>query len=129
MADPDWRVAPYFIVEDVVSAASFYRDKLGFTFDCFWNEPASFCMVNRNGVVIMLAQLEQPGLARPNHVVAAEEGAWDAYVWVDDADAVRAEFQSRGLVVVRDIGDRMYGCRDFEIEDRDGYRLCFGHRL
>lgn len=25
---PDWRVAPYFIVEDVVATANYYRDKL-----------------------------------------------------------------------------------------------------
>ena len=31
MKDADWRVAPYFIVDDVVTTANFYRDKLGFS--------------------------------------------------------------------------------------------------
>src|SRR5205814_3617180 len=84
---PDWSVAPYFIVDDVVATANYYRDKLGFGYERFWNDPPSFCMVRRSGVVIMLAQLEQPGVIRPNHSVDPEGGAWDAYIWVDDADA------------------------------------------
>jgi predicted enzyme related to lactoylglutathione lyase len=129
MAESSWRAAPYFIVDDVVSTANFYRDKLGFAYDRFWNEPPSFCIVERNGVAIMLAQLEQPERKRPNHIVNPEQGAWDAYIWVDNADAVNAEFKSQGVQIVRDISDKMYGCRDFDIEDCDGYRLCFGHQL
>jgi predicted enzyme related to lactoylglutathione lyase len=126
-APPRWGIAPYFVVDDVVISANYYRDTLGFTYERFWNEPPSFCMVRRSGVVIMLAQLEQPGAMRPNHTVDREGGAWDAYVWVDDADALIAELRSRGAKVVRDICDQPYGCRDFDIEDCNGYRLCFGH--
>jgi len=67
-----WTSAPYFIVDDVVSTANYYRDKLGFHYERFWNDPPSFCMVKRNGVVIMLAQLETPGAMRPNHLVDPE---------------------------------------------------------
>jgi len=49
-----WSVAPYFIVDDVVATANFYRDQLGFSYERFWNEPSSFCMVHRNCIVIML---------------------------------------------------------------------------
>jgi predicted enzyme related to lactoylglutathione lyase len=84
-------------------------------------------MVWRSGVVIMLAQLERRGAMRPNRTVDPEGGAWDAYVWVNDADALLAEFEARGVVAARDICDQIYGCRDFEIDDCNGYRLCFGH--
>jgi hypothetical protein len=30
IAPPRWNIAPYFIVDDVVGTANFYRDKLGF---------------------------------------------------------------------------------------------------
>ena len=83
-------------------------------------------MVSRNGVIIMLAQLEQSGLMRPNHSVDPEGGAWDAYIWVDDADALYAEFKSKGVNIARNICDQVYGCRDFDVEDCNGYRLCFG---
>ncbi len=124
-----WRVAPYFIVDDVVATANYYRDKLGFQYERFWNGPPSFCMVWRSGIVIMLAQFETTGVMRPNHVVDPERGAWDAYIWVDNADALNAEFKSKGVKIVRDVCDQPYQCRDFEVEDCNGYRLCFGHHL
>ena len=120
-----WSIAPYFIVDDVVATANWYRDRLGFRYDRFWNDPPAFCMVYRSGVVVMLAQ--KPGLKHPNHAVDPEGGAWDAYVWVDDADALYTEFKAKGVTIARDICDQPYGCRDFDVEDCNGYRLCFGH--
>jgi len=124
---PRWNVAPFFVVDDVVATANYYRDKLGFRYERFWGEPPCFCMVWRNGITIMLSQFEQSGLMRPNHTVDPEKSAWDAYIWIDDADALNAEFKASGVKIARDICDQPYGCRDFDIEDCNGYRLCFGH--
>lgn len=124
---PRWSIAPYLIVDDVVATANYYRDTLGFAYERFWGEPPGFCMVWRRGVVIMLGQFERRGVMRPNRTVDPEASAWDAYVWVDDADALIAEYRSRGATIARDICDQPYGCRDFEIDDCNGYRLCFGH--
>jgi len=126
---PRWYVAPYFIVDDVVTTANYYRDKLGFGYERFWQEPPAFCMVKRNGIVIMLAQLDQTGVMRPNSTVDPEGGAWDAYIWIDDADTLNAEFKSKGVKIVRDICNQEYGCRDFDVEDCNGYRLCFGQTI
>ncbi len=128
-SQPRWSIAPYFVVEDVVTAANYYRDKLGFSYSRFWNEPPSFCMVSRSGVVIMLAQHQQTGAVRPNRVVDPEGEAWDAYIWIDDADMLNAEFKSRGVKITRDVCDQPYGCRDFDVEDCNGYRLCFGQNM
>lgn len=127
---PQWSIAPYFLVSDVVASANFYRDQLGFRYDRFWGEPPCFCMVRRAGIVIMLSQVSG-ALVRPNSSASAAEhgGAWDAYVWVDDADALFAEFQAKGVNIPRGICDQEYGCRDFDILDCNGYRLCFGHDL
>ena len=120
-----WSIAPYFLVPDVVAAANFYRDRLGFAYDRFWGDPPHFCMVGRAGVTIMLAQVEEPGAVRPN--AKAEGGdAWDAYVWVEDADALYAEFRQKGVTIGREICDQPYGNRDFDVLDGNGYRLCFG---
>ena len=124
-----WSIAPYLVVDDVVTTANYYRDRLGFGSERFWGEPPCFCMVRRNGVVIMLAQLQQTGVVRPNRVVDPEGEAWDAYVWIDDADALHAEFTSKGVRITRDLCDQPYGCRDFDVEDCNGYRLCFGQDL
>jgi predicted enzyme related to lactoylglutathione lyase len=124
---PRWKVAPYLIVDDVVATADYYRDRLGFGYDRFWGDPPRFCMVHRNGVTIMLSQPDQPGGLRPNRGLDPEGGAWDAYLWVDDADALYSEFKARGVTIAREPCDQMYGCRDFEIDDCNGYRLCFGY--
>ncbi|HYX81294.1 MAG TPA: hypothetical protein VE714_02805 [Gemmatimonadales bacterium] len=33
------------------------------------------------------------------------------------------------IVDDRGLFDQPYGCRDFEIEGYNGYRLCFGHSI
>ena len=126
---PRWSIAPYFVVDDVVTTANFYRDKLGFEYERFWGEPPCFCMVHRSGIVIMLGQLEVTGVMRPNRTVDPERGAWDAYIWIDNADALYAEFKAKGVIIARDICDQPYGCRDFDVDDCNGYRLCFGQNL
>jgi predicted enzyme related to lactoylglutathione lyase len=129
VAKPRWSIAPYFIVDDVVATANYYRDKLGFHYDRFWGEPACFCMVKRSGIVIMLAQFEKTGVMRPNRIVDPEGGAWDAYIWIESADALNTEFKSKGVKITRDICNQPYGCRDFDVEDCNGYRLCFGQDI
>lgn len=128
-SQPRWSIAPYFVVDDVIAAANYYRDKLGFSYSRFWNEPPSFCMVSRSGVVIMLAQYKQTGAIRPNRVVDPQGEAWDAYIWIDNADQLHAEFMSKGVKITRDVCDQPYGCRDFDVEDCNGYRLCFGQNM
>ncbi len=126
---PRWSVAPFFIVDDVVATANFYRDKLGFHYARMWGEPPCFTIVTRNGAAIMLSQFETPGLMRPNSVADPDGGAWDAYVWVDNADALYEEFGAKGVTVVQPLCTQEYGCRDFTIRDGNGYTLGFGQDL
>lgn len=124
-----WSIAPCLIVDDVVATANYYRDQLGFHYERFWGQPPNFCMVERGGVTLMLSQLCPGGRMRPNHTVDGNGDAWDAYVWVKNADALYAEFKGKGVKIARDICDQPYGCRDFDVEDCNGYRLCFGHNI
>jgi predicted enzyme related to lactoylglutathione lyase len=123
-----WEIAPDFLVDDVITTANFYRDKLGFQYDRFWGEPPCFCMVHRNGVIIMLSQSERPGMMRPNNKAQSDD-TWDAYIWVDAVDALYAKFQAMGVKITRTICDQPYQCRDFDVEDCNGFRLCFGQPL
>jgi predicted enzyme related to lactoylglutathione lyase len=125
-AGTSWGIAPYFIVEDVVTTANFYAERMGFRFDRFWGDPPAFCMVKRGGIIIMLSQLATKAGMRPNRLADPKGEAWDAYVWVDDADSLYAEFTNTGVKIPRGICDQPYGNRDFEVEDCNGYRLCFG---
>ena len=123
---PQWGIAPYFLVDDVVTTANFYRDKLGFHYERFWGNPPAFCMVRRAGIVIMLSQFPRTESMRPNHLADPNGGAWDAYVWVDDVEGLYHEFQRKAVNIARDICNQPYGNRDFDVEDCNGYRLCFG---
>ena len=132
MTDPRperWSIAPYLFVPDVVAAANYYRDTLGFSFERFWGEPPAFCMVQRGGIVIMLSQVEDASVVRPNNKASREGGAWDAYIWVGDATALHDEFVRKGATIARGLCDQEYGCRDFDVVDCNGYRLCFGQDL
>jgi predicted enzyme related to lactoylglutathione lyase len=126
---PRWSIAPLLLVDDVVATANYYRDRLGFRYERFWGDPPAFCMVTRAGVVVMLNQFERTGALRPNRLADPRGECWDAYVWVDDADALHAEFVAKGVTIARGVCDQPYGCRDFDVEDCNGYRLCFGQNI
>ena len=40
-----------------------------------------------------------------------------------------AELTARGATIVRPPEDQVYGCRDFEVRDLDGYVICFGQDI
>ena len=126
---PRWSIAPYFFVTDVVAAANFYRDKLGFTYERLWGEPPCFCIVNRNGAELMLSLVEDSAIVRPNRGGNPESGAWDAYIWVPDVTALHDELVAKGVTITKGLSDRIYNNREFEIDDCNGYRLCFGQDL
>lgn len=128
-AKPRWGVAPYFIVDDVVTTANFYRDTLGFGYERFWGEPPCFVIIWRNGAHIMLSQPANPGSMRPNSTVDPEQTIWDAYIWIDNADALYAEFGQKGVTITQPICDQPYGCREFTIRDCNGYTIGFGQTI
>jgi uncharacterized glyoxalase superfamily protein PhnB len=124
-----WSVAPYFIVDDVVATANYYRDKLGFNYAQMWGEPPCFTIVTRNGAAVMLSQLETSGLMHPNSAANPDGGAWDAYIWIDNADALYEEFGQKSVTITQPICNQVYGCREFTIRDCNGYTLGFGQNL
>jgi len=119
--------ASVFLVADVEQAAAHYRDALGFRFDRFWGEPPDFCMVWRNEQCFMLTQVSEPELIRPVSTVAPS--VWDAYLWVDDAEAFFAELKQRGAKVMYPPTLKPYGVKEFVVMDLDGHQLAFGEEL
>ena len=120
-------ISPYFFVSDLVAAAEHYRDKLGFTFDRYWGDPPVFVMVRRDRVQLMLRGPNHGGRPQPNRALDCD--TWDAYLYVRDVDALHAELAERGATILRPPEDQVYGCRDFEVRDLDGYVICFGQDL
>lgn len=117
-------ISPCFLVDDVVKTAEYYRDVLGFHFDRYWGEPPCFVILLRDSIEISLST---PGACtpRPNRKVHAD-APWDVYVWVADLAALEEELQSKGAKIIRGPEDTFYRTREIEIEDCNGYVICFG---
>src|SRR3954453_19832453 len=92
-------ISPFFIVNDVPSSLSFYRDQLGFeiTFQGPAPDDIFFGIVRRGGAQILLKAV---GVApAPNSTRDGGQGIarWDAFVDVPDPDALAAEYASRNV--------------------------------
>jgi len=119
--------APVLLVRDVVAAANHYRDALGFTYERFWGEPPKFVILERDGMRLMLDEAPPATAIVPHWKV--DPGMWNVYFWTDDADALFAEFRSRGAKIDYGLGNKPYDVREFGIQDLDGYDIGFGKLL
>lgn len=116
--------AAVLLVRDIVAAAHHYRDQLGFTFDRFWGEPPNFVILQRDNCRLMLHLAPRTHAIVPHWRISHD--MWNVYFWVDDADALFAEFQQRGAKVDYHVHDKPYGIREFGIQDLDGHDIGFG---
>jgi hypothetical protein len=53
----------------------------------------------------------------------------DAYLFVEDADKLHAEYAARGVEFTRALGNTPWNSREFVIKDCDGRLLAFGSDL
>lgn len=121
------RSAPVLLVADVVKAANYYRDQLGFAYDRFWGEPPSFCMVSRDGLIVMLSQAPVGAALVPHWKVV--KNMWNAYFWCDDVEALHAEFVRRGARIDYGLSVKPYGIKEFGVQDLDGHDIAFGQPI
>lgn len=122
-------IAPFFIVKNVPDSLRFYRDSLGFdiTFQGPSEDDIFFGIVQRGAAMIILKDIGVEPV--PNYTRDIRQGIarWDAYLHVEDPDALAAEFSSRNVGFFQPIKeDDDDGLRGFEIQDADGYILFFG---
>lgn len=117
---------PVLLVRDVVKAAAYYTDKLGFSVERFWGEPPSFTIARRDGVFVMLNQVAASDTFQPN---GAYDGRFSIYLDVADADALHAEFAANGADIVCPPEDQPYMMREFQVRDIDGHLLGCGHDI
>jgi uncharacterized glyoxalase superfamily protein PhnB len=123
-------VAPYFLVRDVVATANWYHLNLGFSHGEFHGDPPAFVIVERDNVSIMLRQPSEDDGPVPPHSNRARLGhSWDCYIYVRDVDELFEELSANSAPIIRSPESTEYGCRELEVEDPNGYVLCFGQIL
>ena len=116
--------APIFLVSDIDRSVAYYRDRVGFTVNGIWGEPPSFAILERDGFCLMLSLADSAEAIRPHYRFV--DSMWNAYFWVDDADALYQELLDRGAKIDYEPCLQPYGCREFGIQDPDGYDVAFG---
>lgn len=118
------KVAPTFVVLDVVKTAEYYRDILGFTILGYFLDPPVFAMVERDGVEIHFGKADGTDI-QVNDSVRNGLGN-DAYIFVSDIQLLHKEFLEKNVNIIEGPVRRVYGCVEITINDCNGFQLVFG---
>lgn len=116
--------APILLVRDIVKSAAYWDDKLGFTDQQLFGHPPHFAILRRDGFTIMLSQVDAQTTIVPYWQIV--EKMWNAYFWVDDVDAIYAEFQASGAIIDYTLYNAPHGVREFGVQDLDDHDIAFG---
>ncbi|MEO1131423.1 MAG: bleomycin resistance family protein [Cyanobacteria bacterium J06639_1] len=104
-------LTPILNVENLRASIDYYVNVLGFKQDWDWGEPPTFASVSRDSVCIFLCEDGQ-----------GQSGTWMS-VFVDDVDALFAEYEMKGAIVRQAPTNFAWGTREMNVEDLDGHRL------
>ena len=118
-------IRPCFIVKDLQTSITYYRERLGFQLDFQGPDEGPFWAgVSRDGIGIMLKAIAPDVLPSPNHT-RHEWAPPDAHIYSMDPDALFDEFSRRGASFVKKLSFIDEGLWGFAITDADGYVLAF----
>jgi catechol 2,3-dioxygenase-like lactoylglutathione lyase family enzyme len=115
-------IAPQFFTLDIPRTLAYYRDKLGFECVGTWEDPPVYAIVARDQHSIHFRCAEPP-TSNPNKY---SDELLDAYLRIEDADALYAEYASRGVEFMRGLANMPWHSREFVVKDCDGRLLAFG---
>ncbi len=113
-------IAPQFLVDNLNTAVAYYCDKLGFALD--FNYESFYASVSRDGFSIHLKCAAKTISDRAHR---KQNEHLDVHISVMGVATLYEELQARGAMIIRPLEERSWSCRDFYVEDIDGYILCF----
>jgi predicted enzyme related to lactoylglutathione lyase len=119
-------ISPVLLVADLGRSVDYYRDRLGFTCEVY-GDPPNFATAGRDEATILLALAGESDRLVPHWKIV--DKMWNAYIRVDDVDALYAEVQERGAGIDYTIYDAPHGFREFGVQDPDGHDIAFGQPL
>jgi uncharacterized glyoxalase superfamily protein PhnB len=119
------QIVPLFFTTDIPGTLAFYKDKLGFECVGTWLDPPVYAIIAREGHAIHFRCAESP---TANAEKYADE-LLDAYIHVEDADAIHAEYAAKAVEFTRELGNTPWNSREFVVKDLDGRLLAFGSSL
>ena len=110
---------------DIPATLAFYTGKLGFECVGMWEDPPVYAIVVRDQQAIHF-RCANPPLANPDKY---GDELLDAYLSIEDADALYAEYAAQGVEFTRGLGNMPWRRREFVLKDCDGRLLAFGANL
>ena len=117
-------IAPQLVVTDVRRTAEWYRDYLGFEIlGYFFEEPPVYAIIRRDNVELHIGRSDTEATVSNTQV---RKMSMEAYVFVDDVQALYEEFKSRGIEMPYPPTKRIYERTEIEVTDCDGHKLIFG---
>ncbi len=119
------QIAPQFFTTDLRGTVAYYKDKLGFECVGTWQDPPVYAIVAREQHAIHF-RCAAPPTANPEKYT---DELLDAYFYVDDADALYAEYAAKGVEFRRELANTPWRSREFVVKDCDGRLLAFGANL
>ena len=119
------QIAPQFFTTDIPATLAYYKDNLGFECLGTWLDPPVYAIVARDQHAIHFRAAASPTASLEKY---ADE-LLDAYLYVDDADALHAEYAGKGVEFTRELGNMPWHSREFVVKDCDGRLLAFGANL
>jgi len=119
------QIAPVFFTTNIAATVAYYEARLGFRCLGTWQDPPVYAIVARDQHAIHFRCADPP---TPNPDKYADE-LLDAYLLVEDADALHAEFAAQGVEFARGLANMPWNSREFVIKDCDGRLLAFGANL
>jgi len=119
------RIAPQFFCTDISRTLAYYKEKLGFECVGTWQDPPVYAIVARDQHAIHFRCAEPPA-ANPDKYV---DELLDAYLSIEDADGLYAEYAALGVEFTRALGNTPWNSREFVVKDCDGRLLAFGAGL
>ncbi len=119
------QIAPQFFTTDLRGTVAYYKDKLGFECVGTWQDPPVYAIVAREQQAIHF-RCAAPPTANPEKYT---DELLDAYFYVDDADALYAEYAGKGVEFRRELANTPWRSREFVVQDCDGRLLAFGANL
>jgi uncharacterized glyoxalase superfamily protein PhnB len=119
------QIAPLFFTMNIPATLAYYKEKLGFECLGTWQDPPVYAIVARDQQVIHF-RCAAPPTANPSKY---PDELLDAYVFIDDADALYAEYAAQGVEFTRGVANMPWHSREFVLKDCDGRLLAFGASL
>ena len=119
------QIAPVFFTTNIAATVAYYEARLGFKCLGTWQDPPVYAIVARDQHAIHF-RCAQPPTANANKY---SDELLDAYLFIEDADALYAEYAVRGVEFTRELGNVPWHKREFVVKDCDGRLLAFGANL